>query len=120
MKTKTKKLEKEFFYEMMLFIVTVAVVAHFYRNNFLLTILLILLWGISIIWWHTKRDAKLFITGAIFGTAIEIICTHFGVWQYGNPTFLNVPVWLPMAWGVFIVMIVRAADTLEGIWRALK
>ncbi|MFH0868605.1 MAG: DUF2878 family protein [archaeon] len=116
MKTKIR-VKKEFFYELTLFIITVTIVSYFYRNNLLLTALLILLWGLSIMLWHTKQDVQLFITGAVFGTAIELVCTHFGVWHYGNPSFLGIPVWLPLAWGVFVVMIVRTADTFAGFWK---
>lgn len=83
-----------------------------WRNTLLATVLVLALFLIRDLFWHKKNDYGFFITGALLGTATEIICTQFGIWVYSNPTFLNIPLWLPFAWGLAGLLIVRIAECI--------
>ena len=106
----TKKVEKELVFEIILFSAGIAAISLFYKNNLLLTVLLILAWLIGIKFWHKKHDIYFLLAGAIIGPLGEIVCIHFGAWQYANPTFLGIPIWLPFVWGLAVVLIKRFAE----------
>jgi len=82
----------------------------FWKNNFLATIILLSSYLIRSYFWHEKADHVFYITGAVLGTTAEIISTHAGIWRYTLPTFLNIPLWLPFAWGFAAVLILRIAQ----------
>jgi hypothetical protein len=111
----TKKIEKELIFEIILYCVGIASIALFFQNNLLLSVILVIAWAIGIKFWHKKHDVLFFVTGAIVGPVGEIVCIYFGVWQYANPTFLGIPVWLPLAWGLATMLIKRIAETFVKI-----
>lgn len=110
-----KKIEKELIFEIILFGVGIASISLFYKNNILLLFSLIIAWALGIKFWHKIHDIFFFVTGAIVGPIGEIVCIYFGVWQYANPTFLGIPIWLPFAWGLATMLIKRIAETFVKI-----
>ena len=111
----TKKIEKELIYEAVGFSTGIAMISLFWRNNLLLLSLLALVSLTGMKKWYKRRDVYLFITGAVIGPIGEIVCIHFGVWQYANPTFLGIPVWLPLVWGLAVMLVKRIAGTYVKI-----
>ena len=110
-----KKIEKELFFEIILYCAGIASIALFFQNNFLLSVLLVVAWAIGIKFWHKKQDILFFVTGAIIGPIGEIVCIYFGVWQYTNSSFLGIPIWLPLAWGLATMLVKRIAETFVKI-----
>lgn len=110
-----KKVQKELFFEIILFAVAIIIISLLYKNNLLTLFLLIVLWIIAINLWHKKHDIYFYIIGAIIGTIGEIICVYFGVWRYKNPSLLGVPIWVPFAWGFAIILAKRIAETFVKI-----
>ncbi|NIP40571.1 MAG: DUF2878 family protein [Candidatus Aenigmarchaeota archaeon] len=102
-------------FEIFLFSLVVTLIILFYTNNLLLTALLIIAWLVGIRFWHKKHDIYFFVAGAVIGSIAEIICIYFGVWQYANPTFLGIPMWLPIVWGLAAMLIKRTGETLAKI-----
>jgi hypothetical protein len=80
-----------------------------WTNNILVTAILIAAYGLRSYFWPNREDHVLYIGGAILGPIAEIIATRVGIWQYTIPTFLNIPLWLPFAWGFATVLIIRIA-----------
>ncbi|MGB4223795.1 MAG: hypothetical protein WBJ54_08265 [Syntrophorhabdus sp.] len=80
-----------------------------WTNNILVTAILIASYGVRYYFWPNKEDHVLYIGGAILGPIAEVIATKVGIWQYTLPTFLNIPLWLPFAWGLAAVLIIRIA-----------
>ena len=111
----TKKIEKELIYEIVLFCAGITAISLFYANNFLLTFLLIITWLIGMKGWHKNHDIYFLIAGAIIGPLGEIVCIYFGAWRYVNPTFFGIPIWLPLAWGLAIMLIKRFAEIFVKI-----
>jgi hypothetical protein len=111
----TKKVEKELFFEIILFCSAVLAIILLFQADFALTSLLI---GVSIIgarFWYKKHDAHFYVIGAVLGSVTAIVCVSFGVWGYANPTFLGIPLWLPVAWGLSVMLIKRIAETFVKI-----
>jgi len=106
------KLHKEVMLEIIVFAFGVLFISLFWRNNLLLTSLLFLLWLVALKFWHKKDDFIFFITAAIIGSLGEMVCVQFFAWQYSNPLFLGIPPWLPLGWGVFVVLIKRISETI--------
>lgn len=90
------------------FVIFLAVLC--WRNNLLLTAILIFAYGLRYYFWPNREDHVLYVGGAVLGPTAEIIATKVGIWQYTIPTFLNIPLWLPFAWGFAAVLIMRIAQ----------
>jgi hypothetical protein len=111
----TRRIKKEMFFEILLFSAAVASISLFFQNSFVLAIVLFGLWLTGFVFWHKRHDAVFFATGAIVGSIAEIICVNYGAWQYANPSFLRIPLWLPFAWGLASVLVIRIAETFVSI-----
>lgn len=111
----TSKIEKELILEFILFSIGIVAISFFYNYNLLLTLFLILTWVVGLIFWHKKHDIFFYIIGAIIGPIGEIIAIYFGAWQYTNPTIFGIPIWLPFAWGLIVMLIKRIAETFVRI-----
>lgn len=110
-----KTIRNELLYEILLFTSAVFFLVMFWNHNMLLAVLLLILYLIGNRTWHRKHDSLFFIIGAILGPFSEIIAVYFGIWTYTNPTFLGIPLWLPFAWGLVSLLIVRIAETFVKI-----
>jgi len=108
-------IKKELILEIIIFFVGMLSISLFYKDNLLLFVLLMLYWVVGIRFWHKRHDVYFYITGAIIGSIGEIVCIHFGVWIYVNPTLFGIPIWLPLAWGLFTMLIKRVAETFVRI-----
>lgn len=109
------KIEKELVYEIALFLVTIASISFLYMEWPLLTGLLVVAMLVGGKVWYDRNDVYYFVSGAFVGSIAEIICVYFGAWRYTNPTIFGIPIWLPIAWGVATVLIIRFAETLVKI-----
>ncbi len=107
----TKRVRRELLLEVLLFCFGMLFISLFYLDNILLTLLLIMGWSVGIKFWHRKDDFYFFLSGAVVGPIGEIVCIHFGAWKYTNPSFLGIPIWLPFAWGLAMMLIKRVAET---------
>jgi hypothetical protein len=93
--------------DLIIFWFVVFLVVLTWRHNTAVTAILIAAYLARYYFWPDKEDHIFYIAGAIIGPAAEIIATHAGIWSYTLPTFLNIPVWLPFAWGFAVVLIIR-------------
>lgn len=60
------------------------------------------------IWW-TRRDLRIYTTGALLGTLGELVGVMSGGWIYSKPLVV-VPIWLPPAWGLALLAAYRIAE----------
>jgi len=111
----TRKLETELVFDIILFCAGIVAISLFYINNLLLTFFLIVALMLGIKFWYKTKDIYFLIAGAIIGPIGEIICIYFGVWQYTNPTFFGIPIWLPFAWSLATMLIKRIAEIFVKI-----
>jgi uncharacterized membrane protein YoaT (DUF817 family) len=96
-----------------LFLIGVFSIAYLYKYNWLLSGILITVFLVGVRCKPDKYDILFFIGGALAGSFGEIICINSQCWQYANPTFLSIPLWIPFAWGTMAVLIKRTAISLE-------
>ena len=111
----SEAVRKELLLETLIFAYGVSVAALLYHDNVLVSVLMLIGWLLGVRFWHKKHDIYFFMSGVFVGTVIEVICVHFGTWSYANPTFLGIPLWLPLAWGLFTMLIKRIAETFVTI-----
>ncbi|MBP2029629.1 hypothetical protein J2755_000549 [Methanohalophilus levihalophilus] len=95
--------------DVLIFAIALTVAVIFWKNNLLLTFLIISIYVIRQYFWSIKGDNVVFVTGTALGCAAEFIGTFLGVWTYAEPVFLNIPLWLPFAWGLVSVIIIRVS-----------
>ena len=93
--------------DLVIFWFVVFLVVLTWRHNIAVVAILIAAYLARYLFWPNREDHILYIAGAIIGPTAEIVATHAGIWTYTLPTFLNIPVWLPFAWGFAVVLIIR-------------
>ena len=112
-----KKVVKELVYELIIYVLAVLIVSLFWENNFstfvLLAALFILIFSLS----YSSRDLLVFLIAGIAGPLGEIVCLFLGIWNYSNPSFLGMPLWLPLLWGISGVMLLRISETVYRLAR---
>lgn len=100
---------KDILRELVIFVIALLLAVMFWKNNILLTSLLVLLYVSRQYQWSAKGDNIIYISGILLGCTAEFIGTSLGVWTYSAPLFLNIPLWLPFAWGLVSVIIIRVS-----------
>jgi len=102
-----KEPAKNFFIGIFTFSFDILLFFLFWKNNILLTALLLIL-SFVLLAFLTSREEKIFyFTGFFLGPVYDLLLVPAGVWSYGNPTILNVPLWLAPAYGISIVAIYK-------------
>nr|AQS34583.1 hypothetical protein [uncultured archaeon] len=104
--------EKERIFDFILYILGITLIINFYHSNTLLLVIISIFWLAGLIIWRNYNDFIFFLVGAVIGTIAEIICINEGVWQYSNPSFIGIPIWLPFAWGLATILIKRTAESI--------
>jgi len=98
--------------DLLIFAIAVVLLVFLWERTLAATLAIVVLTVIRGCFWREKGDLAVYIVGAVLGPATELIATHLGVWTYARPTFLNIPLWLPFAWGFAAVLFVRIAHGL--------
>jgi hypothetical protein len=101
------------FRDLLIFFFLLFLVILVWKNNIAVTAIILGFYLLRYFLWPNREDHIIFIAGAGLGTTAEIIATHAGIWSYTLPTFLNIPVWLPFAWGFVSVLIARVAQCVK-------
>jgi hypothetical protein len=105
-------MRKEIFIKTFIFVAAVASVSLLYHNNILLTLILLGLFVLVLRGKLRRYDLLFFFAGAAVCALGEVICVVSGAWTYNNPSFWQVPLWLPVAWGIVSVSLKRATEYL--------
>lgn len=82
-------------------------VALLWRQNIILFAALLVVAALLFLVERSNSEVKTFLFCAICGMAAEYIAISFGAWNYQNPNFFNIPIWLPLLWGIASVFIIR-------------
>jgi len=94
------------------FAIGTALIYFLYTNVLLLSALGIVCIAMVFRFNRKKGDFYYLIFGMTFGPLAEVFCINAGAWTYTYPTFLGMPLWLPLAWGMAAVLFRRFADTV--------
>lgn len=78
-----------------------------------MTILLSLLSVVILTKFTTKREKILYAVCFVLGPIFDLTLVPRGVWSYGNPTLFGIPLWIPVAYGVGTVMIVKIGSAIS-------
>jgi len=85
-----------------------------FKDQFILaSILLAIIALTALIKWKSKITVLIFIIGAIWGPASEMIAIAFNVWTYSYADFLNIPSWLFIVWGNAAAFLYQTAVELK-------
>jgi len=87
-----------------------------------LLVLVVCLFTLCLFWVVTGFDADeicLFVFSVLFFQIGEIVMVHTGVWVYSNPTYLGIPIWLPVAWGFTNILMKRIYFNIANIRKYL-
>ncbi len=91
-------------YALLIFAIGTVGMMFLYGNELLLTAVM----GIAAIialWLDKWKDAKSFLIAVIVGGACENIAVMMGAWGYANASYLYTPLWLPIGWGVSVILL---------------
>jgi len=111
-----KSLWMELSAEVAAFVVLIGCVALLWRYNLPLLLVAATICGVLLARWHMRFDVCFFLVIAVLGSMAEIVFVYFGVWEYANPTFMDVPIWFPLAFGTTGLIGGRLARTMTSIW----
>lgn len=92
--------------EMALYAIGIASITVFWRNSTFTLLFLLLGWLIAMRFWHDRKDIIFFIAAAVIGPLAEFAFMNSGLMSYSVPYSIEMPVWLPLAWG-YSAMLVR-------------
>ena len=79
--------------------ITLIATAFLWRQPLILVLILFIVSAYILLYKQHKLKYIIFFTGFILGPLSEIFVMHFGAWNYTEPHFLNIPIWLPFLWG---------------------
>ena len=88
----------------------------FWKNNKILAVAFLIMSVFVLLLWTNKGEKVLYFTGFILLPLYDLILVSRGVWSYGNPTIYGVPIWLPFAYGLGTVMIVKIGNSVSRIY----
>lgn len=112
----SKKVAMELIAEAAVFLGCLAAVVLLYRRPCALAAVMAATAAVAVYAWPNRRLNLIILgVGAVVGGVGEIVCSNAGAWQYAYPTFLGIPLWLPVAWGLVVVLIRQIADTLTRL-----
>ncbi len=94
-------------YAISFFLAGTALMMRFYGQELLLLALMSLSAAacLAIDGW---RNARMFAVATLVGGACENIAVMLGAWSYTNAGFLYAPLWLPVGWGMSVVLLEEA------------
>ena len=77
----------------------------FSMNTPLLTGLVAALFCFTLLFRFSRSVLRLAALATLFGTSGELLCTAPGInlWVYENPSFWNIPAWLPLIWPILLI-----------------
>lgn len=88
-------------------VVSLLMVAFIWENNLILFVALFISALLMLLIERSKQEVKVFIYCSVLGAISECIAVMFGAWTYENPNLFNIPIWLPLLWGIASTYIIR-------------
>ena len=74
-----------------------------------------LLISAGMLWrWHTKADVAFYAVPLVVGPLGEALAVWAGAWAYARPSYLGIPCWLPLLWGIVGLFLKRFCDALRA------
>ncbi len=89
------------------FIAGTLLMVTFWQNELLLLALMAAASAL-LLWMDRWQRAKHFLIAVLIGGACENIAVAMGAWHYTNANVLFAPLWLPVGWGMAVVLLDEA------------
>lgn len=112
-----KEHKKDLFTGLFIFILDITLFYYLWKNNIALTLAFIIISIPVLLFWTNKEEKFLYIAGFILGPIYDITLVPAGIWTYGNPTIFGIPIWLPPAYGISIVAIVKIGKSIQNFFQ---
>lgn len=96
-------------------ILTLSSVIILWNSDYLLTLVLFLIAVFWLYFNYEKNYILTFVICSILGAFAEVIAIQFGVWQYSNPSFLGIPIWLFPLWGLASLTMISINSTIKEL-----
>ncbi len=87
----------------------------FWKENIVLTVLLLAISAVILLGFSSREEKVLYFVCFILGPIFDLTLVPRGVWAYGNPFMFGVPLWLPFAYGIGTVMIVKIGKSIAKL-----
>lgn len=98
--------------ESIVFVLLTILMALFWKNSWFVTISLFLLFVVAMIFWERRPyDIPVYIIAFLLTPLIDLSVIPTGAWSYGNPDFLNIPLWLFTGYSLGVLLIIRMGET---------
>ena len=102
----------------MIYPVGIVCIALLYERTALLAGCIVLLAAVTLLIDRRHGDLWVLLGGAVLGPVAEIVAVACGAWTYRVPDFLGIPLWLPLAWGLGTLLIMRISEGLKEVLSA--
>lgn len=97
--------------------VTMLIFAYvFWSTSYVLLFIYAFMLFFALYTFHRPADVFFAFLAVIVGFFLEVIATQAGAWTHNNHEFFGMPMWLPIAYGLFAVIVRRAAVTANEIF----
>ena len=109
------KNKKDIFIGFIVFALEIILFYFFWKNNIVLTVLFLAISVIILAKFTSKKEKILYLACFILGPIFDLTLVPRGVWSYGNPTIYGIPLWLPAAYGLGPLMIVKIGNSVAKL-----
>lgn len=100
-------------YDFLLYLTGAAVISALWDNNVQAFILLGLLLLSNITRFHNKPDIFFIVVCGIVAPIVDSIIVFSGAWYWSNPSYFGLPIWAPLAYSLFALVVRRIS--LESV-----
>src|SRR3989344_5441722 len=106
------KNKKDFLVGSLVFALEILLFYYLWKNNVILSVSLAAVSIVVLAKFSGKEEKVLYFVCFVLGPIFDLTFVPRGVWSYANPTLFGVPVWLPFAYGLGTVMIVKIGNAI--------
>lgn len=89
----------------------------FWDRQLLLVGLYVAMSALALWAWGSREVVAIFVAGFFLGPAGETVAVRLGAWEYASASG-PVPIWLPLAWGLTSIFLLKLSHTITPPARA--
>ena len=78
--------------------------------------LLLVVSAIALIAFCSREERVLYFVCFVLTPIFDLTLVPRNVWTYGNPTIYGVPIWIPFAYGLGTVMLVKIGRAIAKLY----
>lgn len=110
-----KELSERFLLPLGIDVATLMAIHTLYMDNPILTGVLAAIFLLALLFRFSRFKLVLAAFATLFGSSGEILCAAPGIelWVYKNPSYWNIPSWLPMIWPILMMTFVEMATYIH-------